>query len=495
MVDYSGMPAMRGFFAPQRFEADVFDCEVEGTIPPGLNGAFVRVGSDWNYPPKHADDAPFNQDGYISMFRLKDGRASYKGRWVKTPRFLNCHKAGRQLYGYYRNPFDNEPGFQNIDKPWLNTVMNTAVLAHAGKLLVLKEDSQPYAVDPVTLETQGLWDFHGGYKSQTFTAHPKIDPRNGDLLTYGFEATGLASDDLFYYVIDARGRVKHEVRLKVPYVSMIHDWAVTESHVVFPVFPYCTSMEQLRAGQTHWKWDGARPTYIGIMPRYGSARDIRWFKGPARAIVHTFNARTVGDKVILEAPTFEGNPFPFFPAQDGAKWDPAKGRAMIRRMTFDLASQDDTYAEEIIVPGLPVVDLARIDDRYAGRDNRYGFAPFRDESKPFDAARAGQAGARITNSYGMFDLKDGTWRSFFAGPVHSLQEPEFIPRAPDAPESDGWLIGVANNYAENRSEMIIADTRDLAAGAVARIILPFRSNVQVHGRWFGDHQLGLGDAR
>ena len=63
-----------GFFAPQRFEADVAQCEVVGTIPDGLNGAFVRVGGDWAFPPKHADDSPFSQDGYISRFRFKSGR-------------------------------------------------------------------------------------------------------------------------------------------------------------------------------------------------------------------------------------------------------------------------------------------------------------------------------------------------------------------------------------------------------------------------------------
>jgi carotenoid cleavage dioxygenase-like enzyme len=489
MVDFSEMPAMRGFFAPQRFEADVLDCEVEGEIPSELSGAFVRVGSDWFYPPKHADDTPFNQDGYVSTFRIKNGRANYRGRWIRTPRFLAAQEAGRQLFGYYRNPYDNEPGYQWVDKPYLNTVMNTAVQAHGGKLFALKEDSKPYAIDPETLETFGPWDFHGRYNSQTFTAHPKVDPVTGEMLTYGFEATGLATDDLFYYVIDRNGHVTREVRLKVPYVSMVHDWAITDKHVLFPVFPYTTSLERLQAHEIHWKCDNIKPTFIGGMPRDGEARDIRWFKGPGRGIVHTFNAQTVGSKVILDAPIFDGNPFPFFPFVDGSRWDPMKGRALIRRLTFDLNSKDDGYTEEVLLPGQGVVDLVRIDERFMGRDNRYGFAPFRDQAKPFDEARSGAS--RVTNSYGMFDLKDRTMQSFFAGDTHSLQEPTFIPRSADAPEGDGWLIGVANNYAEYRSELIIADTRDLAGGAVARVILPFRSAAQVHGRWYGDDELGF----
>lgn len=483
---------MKGFFAPQRFEADISDCEVQGTIPAGLNGAFVRVGGDWQYAPKHPDDSVFAQDGYISRFRFKDGRVDYKGRWVRTPRYVNNDRAGRQLYGYYRNPYDNDPSVQVIDRPWLNTVANTSVQAHAGKLFALKEDAHPYQIDPKTLETIGPWDFHGAYKSQTFTAHPKIDPVSGEMLTFGYEATGLASDDLFFTVIDRHGRVTRETRLKVPVVTTMHDWAVTQSHVIFPVYGYTTDIERLRAKKIHWAWDRRLPSWFGILPRNGDAKDLRWFKGPERGIVHTFNARTVGNMVILEAPIFDSNPFPFFPFADGSKWDPVKGRAMIRRLTFDLNSKDDGYREQILFEGMPVIDLGRIDERYMGADNRFAFTAFRDEAKPFDGARAGAPAARVTNSYGVFDMKDQRLRSYFAGTTHSLQEVTFIPRSPTAAEGDGWLMGVANNYADMRSELVIADALHPEAGDVARVILPFRSNVQIHGRWYGDDQIDFG---
>lgn len=492
MSDFSKMPASKGFFAPQRYEADVFDCEVSGTIPAQLNGAFVRVGGDWAYPPKHADDSVFSQDGYISRFRFRDGKVDYKGRWVKTPRYLANARAGRQLFGYYRNPYDAEPGHQNIGKPALNTVANTAVEVHAGKLFALKEDSLPYRIDPKTLDTLGPWDFGGKYKSQTFTAHPKIDPRTGELLTFGYEATGLATNDVFFYVIDRHGNVVRETRLKMPYVSMIHDWAITEKHVIFPVYGYVTNLERLKAGKIHWTWDRNAPTMFGVLPRDGDARDLRWFKGPERAIVHTFNARTEGEKVILEAPIFDTNPFPFFPYSDGSKWNPLKSRALIRRVTLDLGSRDDGFREDILFPDQAVVDLGRVDERFMGSDTRYAFTSFTDRSKPFDAARGGDAGGRVTNSYGVFDLKDRTMRSYFAGPTHSLAEVTFVPRSRSAEEGDGWLIGTANNLAEMRTELIIADARHPEDGDVARVTLPFRSNVQVHGRWYDDAALDFG---
>ena len=82
------------FLAPQAFEADVIDCQVIGTVPQGLNGAFVRVGGDWAYPPKNPDDSVFNQDGYVSRFRFRDGKVDYKGRWIQTERYRRNRAAG-----------------------------------------------------------------------------------------------------------------------------------------------------------------------------------------------------------------------------------------------------------------------------------------------------------------------------------------------------------------------------------------------------------------
>ncbi|EHJ61441.1 carotenoid oxygenase family protein [Novosphingobium pentaromativorans] len=480
------------FFAPQAFEADVIDCQVEGTIPDGLNGAFVRVGGDWAYPPKHADDSPFNQDGYISRFRFRNGRVDYTGRWIETERYRNNRAAGRQLYGYYRNPYDCEPEVANIDEPWRNTLANTNVEVNAGRLFALKEDAPPTEIDPVTLKSKGLFTFGGDYGSQTFTAHPKVDPATGELITFGYEATGLASDDLVLTIIDRDGAITRETRLKVPYVSMIHDFAITEGHVIFPVFGYVTDLERLKAGKIHWTWDREAPTWFGILPRDGEANDLRWFKGPNRAIVHTFNAYTRGDTVVLDAPIFDNNPFPFFPSADGSEWDALKSRALIRRMIFDLNSKDDGYREEILFPDLPVIDLGRVDDRFMGRETRYAYTSFNDPAQPIDRDRLGTGARRVINSYGVFDMHDRTMRSFYAGPTHALQEVTFVPRAADADEGDGWLIGTASNYAEMRTELIVADARRPDEGAIGRVVLPFRANVQIHGRWYSDAQLDFG---
>ena len=488
-VSFKSDPTARGFFAPTRFEADVFDCEVEGKIPADLNGAFYRIGPDPLYPPKFKDDASlFHGDGQVGMFRIANGNCDYRSRYVRTPRYIADRKARKQRFGNYRNDATGDPGVRGLH----STVANTALVHNAGRLFALKEDSLPWQVDPNTLATLGTWDFNGKYASKTFSAHPKIDPLTGDLLTFGYEATGLLSNDVFFYVIGKDGHVKSDVRFKAPILSMMHDMAITREHIIFNTCGFTSNKAWLDAGKVHWGWDSTIPTYVGILPRDGPARDIRWFKGPERAAIHLLNAETRGNKVIVETPASDANPFPFFPQMDGSAWNPAKARTVLRRWTFDLASKKDSWEEEILFPDIAGA-LPRIDERFWSLPYRYGFVGYSDASRPFDEKRGGNLKGRVTNCYARLDLKGGQVASYFAGDTHSLSEVQFVPRHRGAAEGDGYLLGVAANYAETCSELIIADATRLADGDVARVKLPFRAHTQVHGWWVDAADLPLCD--
>jgi carotenoid cleavage dioxygenase len=490
MTGYTRDNTQVGFFAPMRFEADITDCEVIGKIPADLNGAFVRVGGEFLYPPKFPDDAVLNTDGYVSAFRFRNGGVSFKGRWVKTERYKKQVAAQRQLYGYYRNPFTDDETVKDPAHPNRRTVSNTSPIAHAGKLFTLKEDGLPHQIDPNTLETIGPYDFNGAWKSETFSAHPKIDPVSGEMIAYGYEATGLATDDVFIYAIDKSGKVTRETRIKQPYVSIIHDIAVTQKHILLPFGGYVTSMERLKAGKIHWGWDSTKPSMIGVLPRDGTAKDVRWFKGPERCMMHTFNAYTEGNKIVLYAPFYDSNFFPFFPPVDGSPWNRDKAKAYVRKITLDLDSKRDEWEEELLWP-FNVGDLGRVDTRYMTQPTRYGYTGYGDAAKPFDEKRAGNLRGRVTNCYGRFDFTNGKLDTYFAGDAHSLQECCFVPRRAGAPEGDGYLIGVASNYAEMRSELVIADATRLSEGDIARVILPFRCSSQVHGIWVDNSEVSF----
>ena len=62
-----------------------------------------------------------------------------------------------------------------------------------------------------------------------------------------------------------------------------------------------------------------------------------------------------------------------------------------------------------------------------------------------------------------------------------MQEPIFVPRTPDAPEGDGWLLFLVHFHAENRAELRVVDAMDVTAPPVARVKLPFNQPTAFHG--------------
>ena len=89
-----------GNLAPVREEADV-ELRVRGKIPDGLRGAFYRNGPNPQYIPG-ATYHPFLGDGMIHGFWLNGGRARYRNRYVRTPRWLAEPGLRRMIVAIHR---------------------------------------------------------------------------------------------------------------------------------------------------------------------------------------------------------------------------------------------------------------------------------------------------------------------------------------------------------------------------------------------------------
>jgi carotenoid cleavage dioxygenase len=61
--------------------------------------------------------------------------------------------------------------------------------------------------------------------------------------------------------------------------------------------------------------------------------------------------------------------------------------------------------------------------------------------------------------------------------------------APDRAEDDGYLVSFVQDEVEGRSEVVVLDAADLAAGPVARVLLPGRVPIGFHACWVRDDQL------
>lgn len=465
--------------APRLFKAelDVRDCEVEGTIPSDLNGAFYRVGPDPQYP-LHPKNIPFDGEGHVGMFRLKDGRVDYRSRFVKNDRYLAQDKAGKSLFPMYRNPAMDDPSVKGLSR----STANTHIINHKNMLLALKEDSPPSALDLLTLETiEPTYTFGGKLPSLTFTAHPKVDSETGNIIAFGYEATGFGSKDVSMFEIDPKGKIVWSATVQVPYVGLLHDFAVTQNHIVFYVMPMTMDKKQMAEGGIHWSWDPTQKTYFGIVRRSGDGKDVRWIEGPTRSATHVMGAFEDNGRIYVDVEMSEGNPFPFMPQRDGSPWNPAKGSSHITRLSAYINDRSvKSYGIEQLYAHRGA--LPRQDDRYNTMPYRYGFLGSRDP----DAKNPREAGA----VYVRFDHQTRKYTQYNAGTDTSLAECCFAPKHAKAREGEGYLMGVATRRDEGgRNDLIILDAEHLADGPVAVVKLPLRVAGQVHGWWVPESQM------
>ena len=99
---------LKGPFQPMRFEATVEDCVVtEGEIPKDLAGGFYRVGPTWKRPTQQGTNGLLSMDGMVQALVFHDGRADFRNRWVRTPKYVAEERAGRGLFQWSDGGFGN----------------------------------------------------------------------------------------------------------------------------------------------------------------------------------------------------------------------------------------------------------------------------------------------------------------------------------------------------------------------------------------------------
>lgn len=454
-----------------RVEMDIADCEVDGKIPTDLAGGFYRTGPDPQFQLR-AGNIPFDGEGHVSMFRFDNGHVSYKSRFVRNERYVAQEKAGKLLFPMYRNPYLDDPGVKGKSRG----THNTHIIHHNGVLLAMKEDSPPAAMDLNTLATlDPVYRFNDQLKSKTFTAHPKLDAKTGNLIAFGYEARGHNTTDVNVFEYTPTGKKVWDVWINVPYVGMLHDFAVTENYIVFYVIPMKIDTAQMERGGIHWSWWPGEPTYFGYFRRGGDGKDVRFIKGPERSATHVMGAFDDGKHVVIDVEMSQSNPFPFMPMHDGSRWDPVKGSSQITRLSADLSKETPKdYSIELLYPEYTGA-LPRQDDRYNTAHYRYGFL-----SCSYNDAAQGGRGTGIAR----FDVQERSSKLWRAPQGMALGEICHAPKNRNAPEGVGYVMAVATYAAENgRADLVILDAERVEQGPVATVKLPTRIAGQVHGWW------------
>ncbi|KAH7053414.1 carotenoid oxygenase [Macrophomina phaseolina] len=485
---FNDKPQFQGFMKPCRYEGEVQNLEVFGEIPTEVDGTFYRVMPDPQFAPFIEDDPWFNGDGNISAFRIHDGRVHFKQRYVRTEKFIREREAGRALAGKYRNKFTDAIEFT------VRTTANTNIFYFNGMLLACKEDAPPYRMDPRTLETVGLYDFEGQLPTVTFTAHPKVDPTSGEMVGMGYEAKGDGTPDVCYFAVGPDGKFIETVWLVAPVAGMIHDFAVTENWVLFPIIPLVSDVERMKKGGEHWAWRSDVPFYLGVLPRRGATgSDVKWFRAPNAFPGHTSNAyEDEAGNIIFDLALCDKNVFFWWPEEDGTAPRPHEIEAFMTRFTVDPRSDNLDLPKPEVLASYNC-EFPRIDERWAMKEYGHLFLPVLDPSlgTEFPAiAPVMGGGAPFYNAMGHLNARTKEMKIYSPGPRHGVQEPVYIPKSDAAEEGDGYVLFLVNNYGEMISELHLVDTRDFSKPQ-AIIKLPLKLRPGLHGNWVPRQDLDL----
>jgi carotenoid cleavage dioxygenase-like enzyme len=458
MKPQAANPSLEGAFEPWPSEGRIHDLVVTGGIPADLRGTYYRNGPNPQYV---ADERyhVFDGDGMVHAFEFTDRGVGYANRWVRTEKFALERAAGRGLFGGMRNRW-RDPSVAGRS----GNVANTHVVRHGGRLLALYEAGFPMELDPRTLETRGIWDFHGRL-DRAMTAHPKIDPRTGELLFFSY-VFGSARE-LAYFRADRDGALVEARKIPVPFPSLMHDFAITENFLLFPVFPLTLDMERAARGGNPIAWEPGLGTRIGIAPRHGNG-EARWLRADPCFAFHFLNAYEDGDGIVLDAvvgDSIPGDAKPFQGAEDDfptrlIRWrlDPAGGR----------------IGKEVLDDSL--CEMPRIDERYCGREYRHGYCVARmDRDRPLGS----------WDSLLHVDLKARTRQVFSVPGGDVLNEAVFAPKEGGG-EGEGYLLALAYREARDRSDLLILDAAHIDRGPLAVAHVPHRVPYGFHGSWAGE---------
>lgn len=440
-------PFLTGLHTPMTEELTIENLAVTGSIPPALDGQYLRIGPN----PITADPRTYQWflgDGMVHGLRIERGRACwYRNRWVRSTQVTDARNEPRT------------PGPRHGD---FDTV-NTNVIGFAGRTWALVEaGSTPVLLDDA-LATLAYDDF-GGTLRGAFSAHPHLDPLTGEMHAIAYNPRDPTA--VHHVVVAADGRVRREEPVRVSHGPMIHDCAITARFAVILDLPVTFSLSALIAGSTFpFRWNPAHPARIGLLPRDGAGSEAIWCDADPCYVFHVANAYDTDDgDVILDVVAYDKM---FAEKMLG----PDAPRGAFERWTIDPRKR--AVRRDVIDPHPQ--DFPRIDERRSGRPYRYVYAMMLPETA--DPAFLG------ADSLFKHDLQTGARSVHSFGLQRYPGEFVFVPAHAGAAEDEGWLIGLVINAIDQTTDLVILDARDFEGAPRASVHIPHRIPPGFHGNW------------
>lgn len=457
-----GNDYLAGIFAPVDKEITAWEMPVIGEIPRDLDGCYIRNGHNPIHQPASGRYHWFDGDSMVHATTFENGKAVYRNRMVLTAGLLNELEAGRGLYPGLRDGFEAEEGLKNN--------AGTDVVLHNGEFKTMfSRCGQPYRLDADTLATLGPESF-GNQWTKGVSAHSKVDENTGELMFFNYSFN--TAPFMEYGVVGADNRLKHVTEIALPGPRLPHDCWITENYTIVHDFPLYWDPDLLSLRKKKLTFNRDLPSRYGVIPRYGSGDQIRWFEGVPGYMLHTVNAWEEGDEIVAFGYR-QLEPVPQVPADTPRVKAPnyflsftyTQPRLVEYRFNLRTGRCSEREVDDACM------EMPGINNRYLGRKSRYSFNTHVSDEPLFLASGIQKFDYQRMAEVGAYRLPAGKF----------MGQPVFAPSAGAAAEDDGYLVAYVTDTVQ--SEVYVWDARDVSVGPLARVQLPQRVPGGSHAYW------------
>lgn len=486
----------RGVFAPTQEELPQgpgLELEVlEGALPLGLDGLFLRVGPNpWAKPTKRHH--VFDGDGMLHSIRIREGRAFYHNAYLRTPR-LNFEQAlGRAYFnriGELHGPLGLVKAVAIMSKKPALAGLETLQAGQANTALVQLPDGRLWALHEGSLPFEFRVTGEGGLASVAYetaegkldysvSAHPKVDRSTGELLFHGYNAGGGQDRSTFlkFGRFDAAGQLKSFFKLNATGASFSHDVLLSENYMLVLDSSVRFSPEKVVTGGSLFSFDPSHTTKIGVVPRNASSlAEVMWFDSPQPfAWVHPLHVwEEHSSTLVLWAPLgFASHRVSGVLGGCCDLWRMGEIRLSLKSGQMEEIKLIDPEARHH-------GEFSRIREDLTGRGfARFGYTSLANATSNEDFDFIG---------YTKWDMQERKVAGEILHPQGWLGgEPVFVPwPQADASEElsdNGFLVNFLYGPNEDSTDFVLHDARSFEQAPVARLRVPRRVPVGFHGAW------------
>jgi len=449
-------------------EHDYFP-QVEGTLPPELQGVLYRNGPGRFDLGGTRKSHLLDGDGMIQALDFSAGKVRYRNRFVRTEKYLAEERAGRALLPTWTT---RAPGgiFRNMGNR-IKSQAGVTTQVKNGCLYAFDEVGLPYGLDPDTLETHGEQPVGPADISIDYKAHTKTDGKTGEWLLLGME---YGPRTYLHLVTQApNGTLRHHQRVTAPRASYIHDWFITEHYALVLLHPVELSLMRYLSGFSSFtdslQWKPKDGSLLMVIDRTGQAAPVT-LEASACFMWHSLNAFETGETIVAdfvgydEPDHFLGEKAAFRLIMEGQQ-GLQQYAGTVRRYVIDLRQRKIT--EQTVTADNHEFPI--IDPRVAGYRHRFGYFTTASHATVFH------------NGLARLDMDTGKRDAVHLDDTH-LGEPIFVPDE-TADEEQGWLLTMGLDGRSGNSFLGIFRSDRLADGPTARVLLRHPTPLSFHGFW------------